>query len=64
MWIKQLSGSSGLPSEAMQASDRQAVNGLIRVGVAFGRPRGGVLCSNVCCMSFAPPPHVRLSYRL
>jgi hypothetical protein len=41
MWTKQLAVSSGMPSEAMQAPDRQAVHGLIRVGVALWQTENG-----------------------
>jgi len=41
MWIKKLSVSSGMPSEVMQASDRQAVNGVIRVGVHLRQTENG-----------------------
>jgi hypothetical protein len=42
MRIKQLAVSSGMPSEAMQAYDRQAVNVLIRVGVAHWQTENGL----------------------
>jgi len=41
MWSKKLAVSSGMPSEAMQASDRQAVNVLICVGIALWQTENG-----------------------